>query len=100
MTAMESPRNAVAFALLAWLLLLHSCPAPCVLGADECWILDRHRYYYCFRTSKCRSACLDDHFVDGRCNHGFPYLLPLCECLRPECAAGGTGPAEIGLIPD
>ena len=65
---------------------------PCALGADDCWVLDRDRYRYCFRTAKRRAACAEDHFVDGRCKKGFPYLLPLCECLRPQCAA--PPPAE------
>ena len=59
---------------------------PCAHGADDCWVLDRDHYRYCFRTAKCRAACAEDHFVDGRCKKGFPYLLPLCECLRPQCA--------------
>ncbi|KAL6841394.1 hypothetical protein ACP4OV_028912 [Aristida adscensionis] len=99
---METPSKAVACALLALLLLVHSCLVPVAVGEDpDCWVLNRDRYYFCWRTSRCRSACLEDHFVDGRCNHDFPYLLPLCKCLRPECAAPpATGSAELGLIPD
>lgn len=68
-------------------------PWSSALGADECWVLDRDRYYYCFRTARCRTACA----VDGRCKHGFPYLMPLCECLHPQCAAAGaTSHAELG----
>nr|CAB3461204.1 unnamed protein product [Digitaria exilis] len=97
---MELPtRTAMACTLVAWLLLAHSrLEMPSwALGADDCWVLDRHRYYYCFRTARCRRACAEDGFVDGRCKHGFPYLMPLCECLHPQCAAAGaTSHAELG----
>ena len=77
---------------------------PSVLGADECWVLDRRRYRYCFRTARCRRACAEDRFADGRCKHGFPYLLPLCECLRLRCAAaaggGATSHAALRSIPE
>ncbi|XP_062232576.1 uncharacterized protein LOC133929833 [Phragmites australis] len=100
---MEMPRKAVGSTLIVWLLLVHSCKqrlqVPSALGADDCWVLDRDRYYYCLRTAKCRRACLEDGFVDGRCNHAFPYLVPLCECLRPECATQVTSPAKFRLIP-
>ncbi|TVU19806.1 hypothetical protein EJB05_35977, partial [Eragrostis curvula] len=75
------PSKAVSSALLAWLLLVHSCLLPSALGEDKCWVLDRDHYYYCWKTSKCRAACLEDHYVDGRCKWGFPYLLPVCQCL-------------------
>lgn len=121
---MEVPRKAMASSLVVWLLLVHSCKhicscdfllvkllqahallvhvagrlqVPCALGADDCWVLDRDRYRFCFRTAKCRAACAEDRFVDGRCKHGFPYLLPLCECLRPQCAAPGpSSHSELG----
>ncbi|CAD6333548.1 unnamed protein product [Miscanthus lutarioriparius] len=90
---MEQPRKAMASTLVVWLLLVQSClQVPCALGADDCWVLDRDRYRCCFRTAKCRAACAEDHFVDGRCKKGFPYLLPLCECLRPQCAAPSPSP--------
>ncbi|KAG2626866.1 hypothetical protein PVAP13_3KG483967 [Panicum virgatum] len=65
-----------------------------------CWVLDRRRYRYCFRTARCRRACAEDRFADGRCKHGFPYLLPLCECLRPRCAAaaGGGGATSLAAL--
>ncbi|OQU78165.1 LOW QUALITY PROTEIN: hypothetical protein SORBI_3009G169650 [Sorghum bicolor] len=107
---MELPRTAMASTLVVvWLLLQHSwLQVPCAHGADDCWVLDRDHYRYCFRTAKCRAACAEDHFVDGRCKKGFPYLLPLCECLRPHahCAAApqperpaDMRPIELGSIP-
>ncbi|XP_044949344.1 uncharacterized protein LOC123398973 [Hordeum vulgare subsp. vulgare] len=77
---------------LLWLLLtscglvLHVLGVGVGLGADECWVLSRDYYYYCMRTAKCRRACMEHHYVNGRCWWAFPYLLPLCECLRPKCA--------------
>ncbi|PUZ65566.1 hypothetical protein GQ55_3G234400 [Panicum hallii var. hallii] len=99
------PRTAAACALIAWLLLAHPWlqAPPSALGADECWVLDRRRYRYCFRTARCRRACAEDRFADGRCKHGFPYLVPLCECLRPRCAAaaeGATSHAALGSVPE
>lgn len=73
----------------SWMHVHAGLQVPCALGADDCWVLDRHRYRFCFKTARCRTACAADRFVDGRCKHGFPYLLPLCECLRPQCAAAG-----------
>ncbi|KAM3272967.1 hypothetical protein ACQJBY_042792 [Aegilops geniculata] len=87
---MEILMKAAASDLLLWLLFTPCGSVSPMLGvgleADECWVLSRVYYYYCMRTAKCRRACQEHQFIDGRCWWKFPYLVPLCECLRPKCA--------------
>ncbi|CAL4894033.1 unnamed protein product [Urochloa decumbens] len=96
---MEMTRKAMASGLLALLLLVISGLAPAVLGSDDCWVKDRVHYLVCLKTAKCRSSCVENGNLDGRCQRGFPNLLPFCECLIPpntNCPPKATSGAEMG----
>ncbi|RCV17298.1 hypothetical protein SETIT_3G208800v2 [Setaria italica] len=90
---MGMARKAMASGLLTLLLLLNSGLAPAVLGSsdDDCWVDDHVHYVVCLKTEKCRSSCVEHGSVDGRCQWGFPNLLPFCQCLRPNCPPEATG---------
>ncbi|OEL12574.1 hypothetical protein BAE44_0026405 [Dichanthelium oligosanthes] len=84
MLAMATSGNkAMASGLLLCLLLLHSGMA--VVGGDDCWFNNNADYPICFHQPKCRGHCQDKGNADGRCNKKFPNLVPICECLRPNC---------------
>ncbi|KAL6609820.1 hypothetical protein ACP70R_039789 [Stipagrostis hirtigluma subsp. patula] len=73
---------------------------PFIAGKDDCWDVN-HDYYVCLKTAKCRSNCQEHGNVDGRCNGSFPYLVPLCECLRPNCPpqAPSPSPSPLDALP-
>ncbi|CAD6333547.1 unnamed protein product [Miscanthus lutarioriparius] len=77
----------MASGLLFLLLLMNVGFAllPVYGSVDDCWVDDRVDYAVCFKTERCRSICLGHSFVDGRCQWGFPNLLPYCQCLRSNC---------------
>ncbi|KAJ1263309.1 hypothetical protein BS78_09G173700 [Paspalum vaginatum] len=85
--------KAMASGLLLFLLLMNigGLARPFRGSNDDCWVDDRVQYVVCMRTARCRSSCLEHGYVDGRCQWGFPNLVPICECLLPKCAPGATG---------
>ncbi|KAL6620400.1 hypothetical protein ACP70R_035539 [Stipagrostis hirtigluma subsp. patula] len=96
MLAMAVTRKAMASVVLC-LLLVHSGLMPSVAGTDDCWDVN-HDYYVCLKTAKCRSNCQEHGNVDGRCNGSFPYLVPLCECLRPNCPPQAPSPSPSDAL--
>ncbi|RCV17297.1 hypothetical protein SEVIR_3G214000v4 [Setaria viridis] len=80
---MATSGKAMASGLLLCLLLVHS--GMVVLGSDDCWVNNNADYPICFHQPKCRGHCQDKGKVDGRCNSNFPNLVPICECLLPNC---------------
>jgi hypothetical protein len=57
-----------------------------VVGSeDDCWVNNNADYPICFHQPKCRGHCQDRGKADGRCNNKFPNLVPICECLLPNC---------------
>ncbi|WVZ98907.1 hypothetical protein U9M48_044277 [Paspalum notatum var. saurae] len=93
---MEMTSRAMASGLLLSLLLMNiGLVARPVLGSnDNCWVDGRVPYVVCTRAARCRSSCLEHGYVDGRCQWGFPNLVPICECLLPKCAPGATGATD------
>ncbi|OEL12576.1 hypothetical protein BAE44_0026407 [Dichanthelium oligosanthes] len=93
---MEMTRKAMASGLLVTLLLVGSGLAPSVLGSGDCWVDDRVHYVMCLKTAICRNTCQLHGYVDGRCQWGFPNLVPFCQCLRfgPGCPPRATGASD------
>ncbi|AQK94425.1 hypothetical protein ZEAMMB73_Zm00001d010593 [Zea mays] len=86
---METATKVMASGLLLLLLVNVGFAVP-VHGSeddDDCWVEDRVDYVVCVRTGRCRSICREHSYVDGRCQWGFPNLLPYCECLRSNCTS-------------
>ncbi|KAF8719502.1 hypothetical protein HU200_024227 [Digitaria exilis] len=84
----------MASGLLVLLLLVNSGLAPAVLGSEDCWVDDRVDDVVCTKTDRCRRSCVGHGFEDGRCQWGFPDLLPYCQCRRSDCHTKATGASD------